>query len=192
MRTRALPVSGGERGFTLLETMVAMAILAVGILTACLMQGMALRTSTVAYQRTEANNVAQALVEALQQLPFDHAMLEPTQSDAALDMLEKEGVAAKWTGSLDKSAARVLTRDADDKLAEMVSGVFTVKNDEGAVMDARGLTFDLRWAVQEVVVKAAPENISTDKIIRVYMDWDTPVGIKNHLQYTTNKYSGEN
>ena len=52
-----------ERGFTLLEAMIAMLVLTVGVLAVAAMQGNAIRASTVAYERTEANNIATALIE---------------------------------------------------------------------------------------------------------------------------------
>lgn len=68
-------------GFTLVEVLVAMSILAVGILGIAGLAGTAIRSSGYSQAITQANNLAQDRVEALQSIPFNN--LESTDSVTA-------------------------------------------------------------------------------------------------------------
>ena len=206
MKTQTTPASapGRESGFTLLEALIAMAILSIGVLAACMMQGSALRASNLAYNRTEANNVAMTLVSAMQQLPFDDAMLEHTGSDQNNSKYEIGGTTdtreVSLIGELPSDCSSVAQKDLCDRvcrsfdrndnsaLADLVRQVFTMKED-GKVTDNSGITFKLRWAVQDVKLKEV--DAPTDKIIRIFMEWDTLAGIPNHLVFTTNKFRND-
>ena len=59
-----------ENGFTLLELIIALAILTVGLLAVGTMQGVALNANTKAYRMTEATNLAQDRIEYLTTLPY--------------------------------------------------------------------------------------------------------------------------
>ncbi len=61
-----------EKGFTLVEVMLAIGILAVGILAVASMQLGATNANTHAYRMTERTAFAEARLEALAALPFAH------------------------------------------------------------------------------------------------------------------------
>ena len=59
-----------DRGFTLLEVIIAISILTFGILAVGAMQGAALRGNNFAYGRTSASTLAQDALEDLMALPY--------------------------------------------------------------------------------------------------------------------------
>ncbi len=59
-----------EKGFTLIEILIAITILTVGLLAVASMQGTALRGDSFAYKRTEASTWAQDKLESLMADPF--------------------------------------------------------------------------------------------------------------------------
>jgi len=61
-----------KKGFTLVEVLVAMSILAVGILGITGLAGNAIRSSGYSQAITQANNLAQDRIESLQSIPFNN------------------------------------------------------------------------------------------------------------------------
>lgn len=87
-RGRECPVD--QRGYTLIEVMIAMVIFAVGILAAWALQHSSTRGNTIARNLTLATACASDRLEQLIQLPFDHADLTagtttPAQAFDAID-----------------------------------------------------------------------------------------------------------
>ena len=74
-----------EKGFTLVEVLVSMAIFAVGILAVINMQLMATQTNMRSRHITEAIMAAQSKVEELRGLPYDHNSLKINNGDNTLD-----------------------------------------------------------------------------------------------------------
>lgn len=72
MRRRA-----AARGETLVETMVALAIFAVGLLGVLEMTLVADRQNNLAARETKAANVARDLIDAFERLPFDDPVFAP-------------------------------------------------------------------------------------------------------------------
>ena len=70
-----------EKGFTLLEVIVAISILTIGLLAVASMQVSAIRGNASAYGITEATFWASDQVEKLIVLPYDHADLQDTDGD---------------------------------------------------------------------------------------------------------------
>jgi type IV pilus assembly protein PilV len=64
-----------EKGFTLLEVIVAISILSIGILAVASMQIMSLKGDAFAQSRTESATWAQDKMEELLSLPYDHPNL---------------------------------------------------------------------------------------------------------------------
>jgi type IV pilus assembly protein PilV len=70
-----------EGGFTLLEVMVAIAILSFGILAVATMQSNAIRSNFRGYHLTEATTLAQDRIEYLTTQPFDNLVAGLDQAD---------------------------------------------------------------------------------------------------------------
>ena len=72
-----------EKGFTLLEVIVAISILTIGLLGVASMQVSAIKGNTLAFGITEATSWAGDQIEKLIVLPYDHADLQDTDGDGA-------------------------------------------------------------------------------------------------------------
>jgi type IV pilus assembly protein PilV len=72
-----------EKGFTLLEVIVAISILTIGLLAVASMQVSAIRGNASAYGITEATSWASDRIEKLTVLPYGHADLQDTDGDGA-------------------------------------------------------------------------------------------------------------
>jgi prepilin-type N-terminal cleavage/methylation domain-containing protein len=70
-----------EGGFTLIELMVAIAILSFGILAVATMQTTAMRANFRGYRLTEATTLAQDRIEYLTTQPFDDLVVGLDQAD---------------------------------------------------------------------------------------------------------------
>lgn len=154
-----------QKGATLIEAMIAIAILTIGILAAMGMQVRAISASSTALNRTDANNIAVSLLETLKELPFDDANLAQT--------------VAAGNAIVNDATTRTYTAAAFPRMASIISSVPAA----GAIVDRSGITYNLSWAVQDRVI---PPNTPM-KTIRAFMTWNTPMG-QNRLEMTTIKY----
>lgn len=86
MRT-ATVASARQAGFTLIEVLIAITLLAVGILAAATMQISALGGNDMAMRTTEATTIASDWAERLIALPYDDPLLVDTNNNgtAGLD-----------------------------------------------------------------------------------------------------------
>ena len=75
MKSQPLTNTAGQRGFTLIEVMVAMAVLAVGLLAVAGMQLIAIQSNTENRDVTEATTFALDRLEFLKVLPIDDDQL---------------------------------------------------------------------------------------------------------------------
>jgi len=69
-----------QRGFSLIEALIAMVLLSIGLLGAGLMQIGGIKANTNAAGRTTGLGVAQSIMEDLRSLPLDDARLSDTGS----------------------------------------------------------------------------------------------------------------
>jgi prepilin-type N-terminal cleavage/methylation domain-containing protein len=74
-----------NKGFTLIEVLVAIIILAVGILAVSQMTVMGVRTTTVIKQQTEGREVLTRAFEAIKILQLDDPLLDSTCTYALID-----------------------------------------------------------------------------------------------------------
>jgi type IV pilus assembly protein PilV len=78
MKTRdGCKVFGGEKGFSLIEMLIAMSIMAIGMLAAASMQYSAVRNNTSGNVSTQASMLAKAQLEMLKNQDIDSAVLAP-------------------------------------------------------------------------------------------------------------------
>ncbi len=73
-----------SHGFTLVEILVAMTILAIGVLTISQTTVLGMRTTSVIKDNAEAREVVAKGLEILKLLPYDDQLLEPTCTAATL------------------------------------------------------------------------------------------------------------
>ena len=170
-----------QRGATLVEAMIAIAILTIGILAVMVMQVSAINFSSSAMNRSEANSVALALLETLKELPFDNANLN--QSTATLVELSGVETDQQLQALIDANKVHTLIAANLPKMQPFVQTPAGAA--AGTVVDRAGISYQLAWAVQNHVL-ATGENL--DKTIWVFMHWRSPAG-QNRLRMTTLKYS---
>lgn len=87
--------AAAEDGFTLIEVLIAIAILSIGMLAIASMQTGATRGTTTAYINTELSAVATDQMEQLTSLPYDDADL--SQGDHSVVGLKDGQFNASWT-----------------------------------------------------------------------------------------------
>jgi type IV pilus assembly protein PilV len=77
------PEKGNQRGFTLLEVIVAISVLTVGLLAVATMQGSAIMANGSATDMTDATTLASNRLETLDALAYDDVELEDRDGDGA-------------------------------------------------------------------------------------------------------------
>ncbi len=92
-RRTCAPGKESQRGFTLLEVIVAISILTVGLLAVATMQGSAIIANGSAMDVTDATALASDQVEKLAAVAYDDASLEDRDGDgvSGLDNIEFDG-----------------------------------------------------------------------------------------------------
>jgi len=71
----------GSNGFTVIELMIAMAVMAFGILGYSFLQSRSLQNRVFAREMNRATTVAQEVMEELMALPYNHALLADENTD---------------------------------------------------------------------------------------------------------------
>jgi len=158
-----------QKGASLIEAMIAIAILTIGIMTVMVMQVRAIGASSSAMNRTEGNNVALSLLETLKEVPFTNANLACTGASPGT--------------LLNDANARTFTAAALPEMQSLIQVPAAAA--AGTIIDHAGITYQLSWAVQDRIL-ATGETLN--KTIRVFMTWNTALG-QNRLEMTTIKYN---
>ena len=86
-----------ERGYTLIEVLITMAVLSIGILGVSAMQISSINGNASARGVTEAANIAAQQVERLKALPFTHPDLSDTSGDVEHQAPDQGRYAVSWT-----------------------------------------------------------------------------------------------
>ena len=180
-----MPMNDG-RGFSLVEVMVAMAILAIGILGVMMMQAQATRANASSMGRTDANAVAASFVAELKRFATDCK-----HSSKALPAFIGDGGGAH-TGivGLDDGAARAGAAPtpgiADHGYKEITSANFpqfvnTYAIVNGQLVDNAGRSYQIFWNVA-----AKPWGGSDDpyRTVKIFLYWRVGTQL-NHLEYVT-------
>jgi len=66
-----LPMNNNQKGFTLVELIVAIVIFAIGIIGVAALQTQAVRGNSFSMQMSQGNNIAENLIEGLMVLPYE-------------------------------------------------------------------------------------------------------------------------
>jgi hypothetical protein len=180
-----------QNGSTLLEALIAIAILTTGIITVMAMQTRAIGTNSMAANRTEANNVALAILETLKGLPFSDANLVATgATDQQLLGLASVPIApgAALQALVVGDSIRTFTAVANFPQMGAILQVPDATT-AGIVQDNTGHMYTLGWAIQDgVMPDGSPD--TRNKKIWLFMFWTSFMG-ENHLCMTTVKNYGE-
>ena len=83
--------SGKSAGFTLIEVLIAMAILSIGLLAIATQQITATRSNTVSNKLTEGTTVTQDKLEELISLKYDDANLQDIKGDGCAGLNKRLG-----------------------------------------------------------------------------------------------------
>ncbi|MDD3815845.1 MAG: prepilin-type N-terminal cleavage/methylation domain-containing protein [Desulfocapsaceae bacterium] len=156
-----------QKGMSLIEVMVAMVILAIGILAVMAMQIRATGASVKSLKLTNANNVALSLLEILKELPFDDAELNAT-GNLVHDANDRIFVAANFPEM--------------QALIRVPAGAAA-----GTIVDPSGVEYQLSWDVQDNPNPGVPGEI-IDKTIRVYMAVNSFMSGQSQVDMTSVKY----
>jgi len=70
-----------QKGFTLIEVMIAIAVAAIGIMAVGVMQTSSVRSNDSAQTLTRAANIGEEFLEAFMALPYDDPLLQDTDGD---------------------------------------------------------------------------------------------------------------
>lgn len=166
-----MPFLAGEKGFSLIEVMVAMVVLAVGILGLISMQTQSINANSSAFSRTGANGVAISVLETLRELPTSDPNLLATHAV----MPNTPGGSGGTATMIADPAMRRLTAvslAALPMLANVYQMAGTDLVERGVGLSAGRYTHQLAWAVVDNVVGGK----TASKTIRLYLTWTGAMG----------------
>lgn len=170
-----------QRGSTLIEALVAIAVLTIGVLAVMGMQVRAIGASSTALNRTGANNVALSLLETLKELEFDNPNLVQTHAVLPASPINLAVPDPITTDPLSRTFTAASLPEMQSLIRQPLGAA-----PAGTIVDRSDITYRLFWAVQDRIL-ATGETLN--KTIRVYMIWNSPLGGQNRLDMTTVKYN---
>ena len=133
-----------QQGFTLIEILIAIAILALGLLAVATMQIRAIKTNAIASSISQGLTLGQAKVEELMNLSYSHS-----------DLDDDGGGVSNGTG-----------QDVDDDGVDDDGGNFGLDDTTGADgLDANNGRYTIYWNI------AVDEPVISSKTIRVIVTW---------------------
>lgn len=115
-----LVIKKRQQGFTLLELLVAVSLLAIGLLAAASMQGVAINANSIANKSSVSTSIAQEVMETLMSLPVDDPTvvtetanaiwdLDPATAETTMTFPSAGTYEALYTAQLDSPTASVTT-----------------------------------------------------------------------------------
>lgn len=176
-----------EKGFTLVEAMVAMVVLAIGILGVIIMQTRAVTANASASSRTSGTGVAISVLETLKELPFGDPNLVETHATIALMPNTPAAALALASPNIHRLDAATLAT------MPMLANVYRIGGTPadpqvttiGAGASAGSHTYQIAWAV---VDNDLPGGEVPSKTIKLYQVWGTAMG-GGSSEITTVKYN---
>ena len=161
-----------EKGFTLIETIIAILIFSIGILVVGKMQIHAIVGNSDAAWRSSANSISMSFLEELRGVSFNDALLKDSDADeiAGLD----DGRATSST-------------PASPSSADQFNGTIglTYQLDNGNLVDAIGRQYQVFWNVAD---NTMPSGEVASKVIRLFVYWQSQMGSRSVIM-TTVKYN---
>lgn len=173
-----------NRGFTLVEALIAIVILSLGILVVGAMQTNSIRANATAIARSQAHAVVLSFIEVLQQLPFDdddsipdNYVLDDKDGDD-VDGLD-DGKAAAGSTTPDPTQADYAVQEADFQeggvFADTLGSVYSVNGN--TLTDGRGWQYQVFWNVAEQSTSSG----GATKVIRLFVYWTSPMGSNSSI-----------
>ena len=161
-----------EKGFTLIETIIAILIFSIGILVVVKMQTHAIVGNSDAAWRSSANSIAMSFFEELRGVSFNDALLKDSNAD---------GIAG-----LDAGRATFGT-PASPSSADQFNGTIGLayQLDNGNLVDAIGRQYQVFWNVAD---NTMPSGEVASKVIRLFVYWQSQMGSRSVIM-TTVKYN---
>ncbi len=146
-----------EAGFTLMEILIAIAILAFGLLAVATMQAWSIKGNSQAIGITEGITLAQDKIEEFISLDYNHTDLSDTDNDGTTqDTAPDDGV--------DDDGGNFGLDDTVDGGGNVIA--------DGSELKVHGTRYDLYWNV------AVDEPINNIKTIRVIVEWPDRLATK--------------
>lgn len=184
-------IPGNEKGFTLVEALVATMVLAIGILSLMTMQSRAVSANASAFSRTSAGGVAIAVLETLKELDFSDTRLSATHPTLAA--MPNPPSNNDWNNTVWNDANLRPMTAATLAAVPMLANEFQMSGANqltsrvvgaGATSSAGSHAYRLGWAVVDNVTGT---NVPS-KTIRVYLAWPGAMGASAAI-FTTVKYN---
>lgn len=169
-----------QSGFSLLEAMIAVLVLAVGIIGAATMQSGAINSNTTAMNRTMANAVGRSFVEELLRVPFTSNLFNDTNNDGAAGL---DNGSEFGGGILNPANA-----DQQFNPVNFPTFVNTYTTQGNNVVDDSGRVYQLFWNIDRDPLVLGTPTVPYYRI-HLFVYWTTPAGDNQHLRYTAMKYN---
>lgn len=168
-------INCNDKGFTLIEIMIAITVLSIGILAISIMQIKTIKSNNTAFSRSSANDISRTFLEELKRLPFDDPNLT-AGSDLNAGMAA--GAGNPTPGNADHFDPSTLLT-----IANMYQVVGT------DIIGNTGTRFQIFWNVDKAdSIQVGTQTFIPFCTIRLFIYWETPLG-RNHLTMTTIKHS---
>ena len=169
--------NNNTKGFTLIEVMIAIALLTLGILGVMTMQIQAIQANSVGFDRTKANAIARSFMEELKRLPFDDTNLTDTNNNKSNGLNDGSSLSG---GTVDPTKA-----DQQFVAANFprFSNIYTLDN--AKIKDDRK-TYQIFWNINKDPWTDGSTAYCT---ISLFVYWQAPNGGQQHVQYTSTKYN---
>jgi type IV pilus assembly protein PilV len=112
MKVDTIQKMRSEAGFTLLELLIAITLLAVGLIATVNMQTISMLANGFAQRTTSASSVARAAMDELLSRPGSDAIFQVAQVDAAYDLDQQTAATTQTIQGVTYSAAISITPNA--------------------------------------------------------------------------------
>ncbi|MDR3629095.1 MAG: prepilin-type N-terminal cleavage/methylation domain-containing protein [Desulfocapsaceae bacterium] len=162
-----------DGGFTVIEAMTAVFILAVGMLAAAGMQIRAIGATSNGMTRTLANAMALSIMEELKRIPFDDPRLIDRNGKGTAGLNDGAGIRGET----------VMPERADHQFSpdNFPNFINTYKVMNGDITDGSGRAYQIFWNIDKSPLDAGHPPAFCRISLFVY--WRTPMG-QQHLQLT--------